>query len=305
MSSLYRTCYFCVALLLLFSCNIEKRQYRSGYYISSPRAVKNNPAEKAPPADLLPDSRAVAENEKHADPAEEKITGISILPATSAYLTEEKIPSISKNTVPVSVSKTDLKKQTAPEPAPRDDEKIKKDVKGLLLSSLAVFFLSLLYGIFSLVSVPLMTKIIFVIAPFSIIGIWIFALLLKTKYSTQDSNATEVKQNEERIITRKRAFLLAGFLGIFGAHRFYLGYTEIGILEMFTLGGFFILYFIDLLRIKIGKLKPKNGDYAPEGTPHIRPKKNTVPNKSLKLIRLALMISILALIVILGFAIFF
>ena len=51
-----------------------------------------------------------------------------------------------------------------------------------------------------------------------------------------------------------------------------------GILEMFTLGGFFVLYFIDLIRIKTGKLKPVKGNYDPEGITYNKPKKNKIPH---------------------------
>jgi len=57
------------------------------------------------------------------------------------------------------------------------------------------------------------------------------------------------------------AVLLAFFLGIFGIHRFYLGYTGIGIIQLLTLGGFGIWALIDFILILVGDLKPKGGDY--------------------------------------------
>ena len=57
------------------------------------------------------------------------------------------------------------------------------------------------------------------------------------------------------------ALLLALFLGILGIHRFYLGYTTIGIIQLLTLGGLGIWAFIDLILIITGDLKPKTGDY--------------------------------------------
>ena len=57
------------------------------------------------------------------------------------------------------------------------------------------------------------------------------------------------------------ALLLALFLGVLGIHRFYLGYTTIGIIQLLTLGGLGIWALIDLIRIIIGDLKPKTGDY--------------------------------------------
>ena len=57
------------------------------------------------------------------------------------------------------------------------------------------------------------------------------------------------------------ALLLALFVGVLGIHRFYLGYTGIGIIQLLTAGGFFIWAFIDLILIITGDLKPKTGDY--------------------------------------------
>lgn len=59
------------------------------------------------------------------------------------------------------------------------------------------------------------------------------------------------------------AMLLTFFLGYFGVHRFYLGYTWQGIVQILTLGGFFGLWvMIDFIRIIIKDLKPKNGSYS-------------------------------------------
>lgn len=57
------------------------------------------------------------------------------------------------------------------------------------------------------------------------------------------------------------AILLAFFLGLLGIHRFYLGYMGIGLIQLLTLGGLGIWAFIDLIRIIIGDLEPKNGRY--------------------------------------------
>ena len=57
------------------------------------------------------------------------------------------------------------------------------------------------------------------------------------------------------------ALLLCIFLGGLGIHRFYLGYTGIGVIQLLTAGGFGVWFIIDLIRIITGDLKPKNGDY--------------------------------------------
>ncbi|MBC7581448.1 TM2 domain-containing protein [Aeromicrobium sp.] len=55
------------------------------------------------------------------------------------------------------------------------------------------------------------------------------------------------------------AWLLAYFLGVFGADRFYLGYTGLGVLKLVTLGGCGIWAFIDWILIFTGSMKDKQG----------------------------------------------
>jgi hypothetical protein len=57
------------------------------------------------------------------------------------------------------------------------------------------------------------------------------------------------------------ALLLALFVGVLGIHRFYLGYTGIGIVQLLTFGGLGIWALIDLILIITGDLKPKTGNY--------------------------------------------
>ena len=58
------------------------------------------------------------------------------------------------------------------------------------------------------------------------------------------------------------AVLLAFFLGGIGVHRFYLGYTLIGVIQILTLGGLGIWSLIDFIRILTGSLQPKDGEYG-------------------------------------------
>ncbi len=57
------------------------------------------------------------------------------------------------------------------------------------------------------------------------------------------------------------ALLLCLFLGDLGIHRFYLGYTWQGIVQLLTLGGCGIWALIDFIRICTGHLQPKDSDY--------------------------------------------
>ena len=57
------------------------------------------------------------------------------------------------------------------------------------------------------------------------------------------------------------ALILAIVIGGLGIHRFYLGYTAQGIIQLLTAGGCGIWALIDIIRIAMGELKPKGGDY--------------------------------------------
>ena len=56
------------------------------------------------------------------------------------------------------------------------------------------------------------------------------------------------------------AILLCFFLGSLGIHRFYLGYTLIGAIQLLTFGGFIILAIVDLMMLIIGSLKDSEGN---------------------------------------------
>lgn len=58
------------------------------------------------------------------------------------------------------------------------------------------------------------------------------------------------------------ALILVLLVGGIGIHRFYLGYTWQGIVQLLTLGGCGIWSLIDLIRIITGDLQPKDGSYS-------------------------------------------
>jgi len=80
----------------------------------------------------------------------------------------------------------------------------------------------------------------------------------------------EAKKEKKSFLDRVRAaggksqvvaLILAALVGALGIHRFYLGYTWQGIVQLLTLGGCGIWSLIDLIRIITGDLQPKNGSY--------------------------------------------
>jgi len=53
--------------------------------------------------------------------------------------------------------------------------------------------------------------------------------------------------------------LICWFFGVFGAHRFYTGHTITGLIQLFTLGGFYIWWLIDLFTVISGNFKNSKG----------------------------------------------
>jgi len=68
---------------------------------------------------------------------------------------------------------------------------------------------------------------------------------------------------ENQITKSEKGFvptiLLCLFLGVFGAHRFYVGKTGTAVVQLLTLGGLGIWSFIDLIMIIVGKFTDKAG----------------------------------------------
>ncbi len=71
---------------------------------------------------------------------------------------------------------------------------------------------------------------------------------------TGQINASEISPK-----SRLAAVLLCFLLGVFGAHRFYVGKIGTGILMLVTVGGLGIWALIDLILIIVGSFKDKEG----------------------------------------------
>uniref|UniRef100_A0A0K0DD26 TM2 domain-containing protein n=1 Tax=Angiostrongylus cantonensis TaxID=6313 RepID=A0A0K0DD26_ANGCA len=74
-------------------------------------------------------------------------------------------------------------------------------------------------------------------------------------------------------IHHSNALLLSLFFGFLGFDRIYLGYYAIGIIKMFSLGGLFVLWLVDVVLIALQLLLPADGSgyiinyYGPRVTP--------------------------------------
>jgi TM2 domain-containing membrane protein YozV len=77
----------------------------------------------------------------------------------------------------------------------------------------------------------------------------------KTEVTTFSSLASSGK-------SQVTALILVILIGTLGIHRFYLGYTWQGVVQLLTLGGLGVWALIDLIRIITGDLQPKDGSYS-------------------------------------------
>jgi TM2 domain-containing membrane protein YozV len=64
--------------------------------------------------------------------------------------------------------------------------------------------------------------------------------------------------------SQKTALLLSFFFGVFAADRFYLGYVVSAVFKLLTVGGFGLVYVIDLILILLGWLGPSDNAVFPE-----------------------------------------
>ncbi len=59
--------------------------------------------------------------------------------------------------------------------------------------------------------------------------------------------------------SRGVALALAGVLGVFGCHRFYVGKIGSGLCQLFTVGGFGIWYLYDVIMVASGSFRDADG----------------------------------------------
>ena len=84
-----------------------------------------------------------------------------------------------------------------------------------------------------------------------------------TMYRDQMAAQQQMQAQKKKVQTGKRnwlvAFLLAAFLGPLGIHRFYTGYTLIGVLQLLSFGGCGIWLLIDYVMLAFNKYNDADG----------------------------------------------
>ena len=76
------------------------------------------------------------------------------------------------------------------------------------------------------------------------------------QFEASTALATASPPSEHRALT---AGLLCFFIGVFGAHRFYVGKIGTGLLQLVTLGGLGIWWLADMIMILTGQFRDKEG----------------------------------------------
>lgn len=82
-----------------------------------------------------------------------------------------------------------------------------------------------------------------------------------TQCGTLRSTALMVLDSEKRIVP---TLLLCTLLGVFGAHRFYVGKIGTGLLQLLTLGGLGVWVLVDMVLLITGAFRDGEGDRLTE-----------------------------------------
>jgi hypothetical protein len=119
-------------------------------------------------------------------------------------------------------------------------------------------------------------KLKFLLSIFAILFLSVFATyasfpVQRTAPGTTITNTTKVENSKDDLTSPAAAagdksqviaLILVLLVGGIGIHRFYLGYTWQGVVQLLTAGGCGVWALIDLIRIITGDLQPKDGSYS-------------------------------------------
>lgn len=120
----------------------------------------------------------------------------------------------------------------------------------------------------------LIMKLKFLLSMFAILFLSVFATYASFPVQRATSNTittSVVEKNNEDLVSpavaagdksQLIALILVLLVGGIGIHRFYLGYTWQGVVQLLTAGGCGVWALIDLIRIITGDLGPKDGSYS-------------------------------------------
>ena len=120
----------------------------------------------------------------------------------------------------------------------------------------------------------LIMKLKFLLSMFAILFLSVFATYASFPVQRTTSNTittSVVEKNNEDLVSpavaagdksQLIALILVLLVGGIGIHRFYLGYTWQGVVQLLTAGGCGVWALIDLIRIITGDLGPKDGSYS-------------------------------------------
>ena len=133
------------------------------------------------------------------------------------------------------------------------EEFIRKEKKKSETLSVVVFLVALLVTY----NVPALRRFFVLILIFGIIA-------LVTSRNNDTRNYGDAWKSVSSPKSRVAALLFCFFLGIFGAHYFYVGRPGMGCLYLFTFGLFGMGWLIDMIRIACGIFRDKDGFYLKE-----------------------------------------
>ena len=257
MKSIKKLHFLVLALMLVMtSCTIEKRVYRSGYHIEwhngkhsqykqtadnivKSKILKNEKV--IPPIIVNDNSFDIKASEKNAMASTDNIQGI----LTTSIVPTHKFQQVEKNRNKSNTTNEDC------------DVIIFKTGQEIKARVLEIGINEIKYKECGNTNGPTFTRNkseVFMIK---------YPNGTSTVFSSENNKSNRKTNETGNGATKSQtvAFILCFLVGVLGIHRFYLGHIGIGIVQLLTLGGCGIWTLIDLIMIATGDLGPKNGEY--------------------------------------------